>query len=131
MWTPPAGCARWTIALIVKETKRRGIVASIGDETIRTLLAAHNLKPWREKMWCVPKLDDEYIARMEDVLDTLAKPINPDEPVVALDERPVQLHGSARADTPMAPGRVKRRDYEFDMAPPTSSASSSRKPAVI
>jgi Homeodomain-like domain len=46
---PPTGRARWSIALIVKEAKRRGIVASIGDETIRTLLAAHNLKPWREK----------------------------------------------------------------------------------
>jgi DDE superfamily endonuclease len=64
-------------------------------------------------MWCVPKLDEEYIARMEDVLDTLAKPMNPDEPVVAIDERPVQLHGSARPDTPMSPGRVKRRDYEY------------------
>jgi hypothetical protein len=46
---PPTGRARWTIALIVQEAKRRGVVASIGDETIRTLLAAHNLKPWREK----------------------------------------------------------------------------------
>jgi hypothetical protein len=46
---PPAGRARWSISLIVQEAKRGGIVASIGDETIRTLLAAHNLKPWREK----------------------------------------------------------------------------------
>jgi hypothetical protein len=46
---PPTGRARWTVALIVKEAKRLGIVASIGDETIRTLLAAHDLKPWREK----------------------------------------------------------------------------------
>jgi hypothetical protein len=46
---PPTGRARWTIALVVQEATRRGIVASIGDETIRTLLAAHKLKPWREK----------------------------------------------------------------------------------
>ena len=64
-------------------------------------------------MWCVPKLDDEYIDRMEDVLDTLAKPLDPDEPVVALDERPVQLHESARPEVPMAPGRPMRRDYEY------------------
>ena len=64
-------------------------------------------------MWCVPKLDDEYIERMEDVLDTLAKPENPKEPVLALDERPVQLHGCERADAPMAPGRPKQRDYEY------------------
>jgi transposase len=64
-------------------------------------------------MWCVPKLDAEYIERMEDVLNTLAKPLDFKEPVVALDERPVQPHGSARPDTPMAPGRPKRRDYEY------------------
>jgi hypothetical protein len=63
-------------------------------------------------MWCVPKLDDEYIDRMEDVLDTLAKTIDSKEPVLALDERPVQLHGEARTGIPMAPGRP-RRDYEY------------------
>jgi Homeodomain-like domain len=46
---PPTGRARWSISLIVQEVKRRRIVAAISDETIRTLLAAHDLKPWREK----------------------------------------------------------------------------------
>jgi len=46
---PPTGRVRWSVALVVEEVKRRGIVASIGDETIRTLLAANKLKPWREK----------------------------------------------------------------------------------
>jgi hypothetical protein len=46
---PPKGRARWSVALIVEEVKKRGIVASVGDETIRRLLAAHKLKPWREK----------------------------------------------------------------------------------
>ncbi len=47
---------------------RRGIVGRIGRETIRVTLANHELKPWREKMWCVPALDGEFVARMEDVL---------------------------------------------------------------
>jgi hypothetical protein len=42
-------------------------------------------------MWCVPKLDQEYIQRMEQVLDILSQPADPRAPVVALDERPVQL----------------------------------------
>jgi len=50
---------------------------------------------------------------MENVLDLLAKPVNEREPVVALDERPVQLLDSARPGTPMAPGRLARRDYEY------------------
>jgi hypothetical protein len=64
-------------------------------------------------MWCVPKVDEEYVKRMEDVLDTLAKPVAEREPVVALDERPVQLLDSARPGTPMAPGRIAHRDYEY------------------
>ena len=64
-------------------------------------------------MWCVPKLDAEYIKRMEDVLNTLARPPDPEEPVVALDERPVQLLDSARPGRSAAPGRLARQDYEY------------------
>lgn len=64
-------------------------------------------------MWCVPKVDEEYLKRMENVLDLLAKPATEQEPVVALDERPVQLLDSARLGTPMAPGRPARTDYEY------------------
>ena len=46
---PPVGRARWSLSLLVQEVTRRGIVDSISDETIRVLLAAHDLKPWREK----------------------------------------------------------------------------------
>jgi len=31
-------------------------------------------EPWREKNWCVAELDEEYIAKMEDVLKTYEKP---------------------------------------------------------
>src|SRR6187549_536659 len=46
---PPAGCARWTIRLTTAEAMRRGIVADVGRETVRQVLAHHALKPWREK----------------------------------------------------------------------------------
>jgi hypothetical protein len=50
---------------------------------------------------------------MEDVLDLLNKPLDKREPVVALDERPVQLLADARPGTPMSPGKVACRDYEY------------------
>ncbi len=59
-------------------------------------------------MWCVPTLDAEYIIRMENVL---ARPYDPDAPVVALDERPVVLRGAARPGRPMTSGHVARVDY--------------------
>jgi transposase len=64
-------------------------------------------------MWCVPILDQEYVERMEEVLEVLSQPLDERAPVVALDERPVQLLDSVRPDSPMVPGRSARRDYEY------------------
>ena len=46
-------------------------------------------------MWVVADLDDDYIAKMEDVLATYEKPYDPQQPVVCLDEKPVALHADA------------------------------------
>jgi transposase len=64
-------------------------------------------------MWCVAKLDEEYIARMEDVLGLYEKPLSGRAPVVCIDEKPVVLHADTRPGAPMQPGRVARRDYEY------------------
>ena len=64
-------------------------------------------------MWCVPTLDADYIACMEDVLNVLARPDDAREPVVTFDERPVVLRGASRPGRPMAPGRIAREDYEY------------------
>ena len=86
---------------------------SVSRETVRRRLAENELKPWREKMWSVPKIDGEYVARMEDVLDLYAEPLDPARPVVCLDESPLQLIGEVRESIPAAPGRVERVDYEY------------------
>jgi hypothetical protein len=64
-------------------------------------------------MWCVPAIGPEFVQRMEDVLRLYARPYRWQEPVVALDERPVQLRDSARPGMAMKPGRLPRRDYEY------------------
>ena len=51
-------------------------------------------------MWCVANLNDAYVAKMEDVLETYEKPYNPREPVVCLDEKPVTLHADVRPASP-------------------------------
>jgi transposase len=65
-------------------------------------------------MWCVADLDDEYIAKMEDVLETYEQPYDPAEPVVCLDEKPVTLHADVRPPSPAQPGREARRDNEYE-----------------
>jgi hypothetical protein len=64
-------------------------------------------------MWCVAKLDEEYIERMEDVLKVYEKPLTERAPVVCLDEKPVVLHEDTRPPVRMRPGQVARRDYEY------------------
>jgi hypothetical protein len=65
-------------------------------------------------MWCVPELDDAYIAKMEDVLKTYEQPYNAEEPVVCLDEKPVTLHAEVRPPSAAAPGREARKDSEYE-----------------
>jgi hypothetical protein len=64
-------------------------------------------------MWCVADLDEDYIAKMENVLEIYERPYNPDEPVVCLDEKPITLHADVRAASPAVPGREARRDNEY------------------
>src|SRR5580658_7123703 len=67
-----------------------------------------------KKMWCVADLTDEYIEKMEDVLETYERPYNAEEPVVCLDEKPITLHADLRPPSPAAPGREARRDNEYE-----------------
>jgi transposase len=110
---PPAGRARWTLELLAGEIVRLTQHDSLSRETVRRRLSENALKPWRQKMWCVPKIDGEYVARMEDVLDLYAEVSDPMRPVVCFDESPVQLIGETRQPLPAAPGQIERIDYEY------------------
>jgi len=110
---PPAGRAKWTMELLADSFVRLTDHPSLSRETVRRRLAENKLKPWQQKMWCVPTLNAEYVARMEDVLDLYAEKSSEDEPVVCFDESPTQLIGEVRASIAPAPGRPGRVDYEY------------------
>ncbi len=111
---PPLGRSRWTVKLILEEVLKRRIAPRLGRETVRMLLKTHELKPWRQKMWCIPELNREYIERMEEVLNIYEQPYCSKDPVVCLDEKPIQLHSSTRAPIPVSrPGQIAKKDYEY------------------
>lgn len=110
---PPTGRARWTIELLADEMVRLTHHEHIGDETIRRRLHDKQLKPWQHKMWCIPKVDGDFVARMEDVVDLYTQPASAEHPVVCFDESPTQLIGEARIAVPAAPGILARIDYEY------------------
>ena len=111
--SPPKGRARWTLKLLAGAIVKLTEHISLSHETVRRRLAENDLKPWRKDMWCVPQIDGEYVARMEDVLDLSAEAPDPKRPVVCLDESPVQLIGEVRQPIPMRPGQLERYDYEY------------------
>jgi hypothetical protein len=51
---------------------------------------------------------------MEEVLALYEKPLLESEPVVCVDEKPVVLHADVRPARPMRPGRIARRDSEYE-----------------
>jgi transposase len=111
--TPPAGRAHWTLDLLAGEVVRLTTHATLSGATVGRRLAALKLKPWREKMWCIPTVSAEYVARMEDVLALYAEPSDPQRPVVCFDETPRQLIGEARVPIPAEPGKPRHVDYEY------------------
>src|SRR5437660_9474014 len=74
---PPKGRARWTLELLADELVRLTEHDNISRETVRRRLEENELKPWRKDMWCFPKVDGEFVARMEDVLDLYAEEPDP------------------------------------------------------
>src|SRR5215475_256192 len=110
---PPAGRARWTLELLAGEMIKLTAHESVSRETVRRRLAENHLKPWRKDMWCIPQIDAEYVARMEDVLDLYGEAPDPKRPVVCFDESPIQLIGEVRQPIPATPGQIERYDCEY------------------
>jgi hypothetical protein len=65
--------------------------------------------------WVIPpEADAEFVAHMENVLETYAKPYAPACPVICMDEQPVQLVKETRRPIPGTKKHAKRVDYEYE-----------------
>jgi hypothetical protein len=67
--------------------------------------------------WVIPpEADAEFVAHMEEVLETYEKPYNPQTPVLCMDEQPVQLLKETRVPIEGTAKHAKRVDYEYERA---------------
>jgi hypothetical protein len=65
--------------------------------------------------WVIPPdADAEFVAGMEDVLETYEKAYDPECPVVCMDEQPVQLISETRVPIPASMDHPERADYEYE-----------------
>jgi hypothetical protein len=67
--------------------------------------------------WVIPpESDAEFVANMEEVLETYSKPYDPAAPVLCMDEQPVQLLKEVRVPVAATAKHGKRVDYEYERA---------------
>ena len=65
--------------------------------------------------WVIPpEQDGEFVACMEDVLETYAQAYDPQQPVLCMDEQPVQLLKETRVPIPATKEHGQRVDYEYE-----------------
>ena len=63
-----------------------------------------------------PESDGEFVAAMENVLETYGKPYDPQVPVLCMDGQPVQLQKETRVPMPATTDHPRRVDYEYERA---------------
>lgn len=67
--------------------------------------------------WVIPpECDAEFVASMEDVLETYEKPYDPTNPVICMDEQPVQLVKDVKTPIEATTKHPRRVDYEYERA---------------
>ena len=67
--------------------------------------------------WVIPpKANAEFVAHMENVLQTYAKPYDSRFPVLCMDEQPVQLLDEVNIPIAATKKHAKRVDYEYKRA---------------
>ena len=64
-------------------------------------------------MWCIGQITSEYRQRMYALCDLYARPYDPQEPVVCLDEKSKQLLACSRPEIQAKPGHSAKQDYEY------------------
>ena len=73
----------------------------------------NEIKAWLKEQWCIPKVNPEYVFRMEDVLDLYNELYDPKKPTLCVDERPYQLVEEVRLPLPPEPYQPEGYDCEY------------------
>jgi hypothetical protein len=55
-----------------------------------------------------------FVAKMEDVLDVYARPLDDARPVICVDEMRKELHSTPRGTLPVEAGQPRREDYVYE-----------------
>jgi transposase len=81
--------SQWDCAALARQLSAEGIVEDISAATVRRMLTAHQLKPWRHHAWLHPQgpRDAAFYAIMAELIDLYTRPLGEDELVLSMDEK--------------------------------------------
>ena len=89
------------------------VVDTISIKTVERTLK-NELRPHTKKQWAIsPAENGNFVAAMEDVWEVYQRPYDPAQPVVCMDEQPIQLHAEVREAILARPGHPEKHDYEY------------------
>jgi transposase len=107
---PPEGRARWTLELLADAMVKLTGHESLSGETVRRRLAENGLKLLRKDMWCIPRVDGEYVAPWKTCSTSMPKRPIPSGRWSASTR--ARLIGEVRQSIRAEPGQLERYDYE-------------------
>jgi transposase len=114
------GLSQWDCAELARQLIAEVIVEEISGATVRRILAAHQLKPWRHHLWLYPKQprDAAFYATIAELIDLYTRPLREDEMVLSVDEKTsLQPRPRPAPTRPAQPGNLPHRhEHEYTRA---------------
>jgi transposase len=110
----------WDCTELARQLIAEGIVEDISTATVRRILTAHQLKPWRHHAWLHPKQPREatFYAVIAELIDLYTRPLGADEMVLSVDEK-TSLPPRPRSSPTLPaqpPNRPNRYEHEYTRA---------------
>ena len=110
---------KWDCQEIAKQLVADLVVARISAETVRRILAGHQLRPWRTHAWLSPRVrrDAVFAAAAGEIADLYTRRLEAHEMVLCVDEKTSLQPRTRKAPTHAAkPGRPVRVEHEYRRA---------------
>jgi hypothetical protein len=112
--------SQWDGTELARQLIAEGSVEAISASTVRRMLAAHQLKPWRHHLWLHPKhpRDAAFYATITELIDLYTRPLRADEIVLSLDEKTsLQPRPRLSPTLPAQPDNLPNRvEHEYKRA---------------
>lgn len=111
--------SQWDSAEIARSLEEDGVVASISAETVRRILAHHELKPWRIHAWLSAKVprDAAFARQVQELIGHYTRPLAPWEAVLCADEMTnLQPRPRLAPTRPARPQRPVQMEHEYRRA---------------